>query len=36
MSSQVVTPNSEAVILARLIPPKSNMSRDAAECLLSI
>lgn len=36
MSSQLVTPNTEAAILARLMPPKNNMSRDVAEYLLSI
>ncbi len=36
MSSQVVTPNTEAAILARLIQAKDSMSRDVAEYLLSI
>ncbi|HWF46395.1 MAG TPA: hypothetical protein VG168_05275 [Bryobacteraceae bacterium] len=36
MSSQLVTPNTEAAILARLIPPKHSMSREVAEYLLSI
>ncbi len=36
MSSQVVTPNTEAAILARLIQPKDRMSREVAEYLLSI
>jgi hypothetical protein len=36
MSSQVVPPNTEAAILARLIQARDNMSRDVAEFLLSI
>ena len=36
MSSQVVTPNTEAAILARLIQARDSMSRDVAEYLLSI
>ena len=36
MSSQLVTPNTEAAILARLIPPKENVSREVAQYLLSI
>jgi hypothetical protein len=36
MSSQIITPNTEAAILGRLIQAKDNMSRDVAEYLLSI
>jgi hypothetical protein len=36
MSSQVVTPNTEAAILARLMQARDKMSRDVAEFLLSI
>jgi hypothetical protein len=36
MSSQLVTPNTEAAILARLIPPKEKLSREVAQYLLSI
>jgi hypothetical protein len=36
MSSQAVTPNTEAAILARLIPPKDAISREVAKYLLSI
>ncbi len=36
MSSQVVTPNTEAAILARLIQARDSMSRDVAEYLLSL
>jgi hypothetical protein len=35
MSSQLVTPNSEAAILARLIQAKEEMSHEAAQYLLS-
>lgn len=36
MSSQTVTPNTEAAILARLLEVREHMSRDVAEYLLSI
>ena len=36
MSSQVITPNTEAAILARLIQARDNMSPDVAKYLLSI
>lgn len=36
MSSQAITPNTEAAILARMIQAKDSMSRDVAEYLLSI
>ena len=36
MSSQAVTPNTEAAILARLIQAKDEMSREVAQYLLSI
>ena len=36
MSSQVVTPNTEATILARLIQAADHMTPDVAEYLLSI
>jgi hypothetical protein len=36
MSSQVVTPNTEAAILGRLIEARHSMTRDVAEYLLSI
>jgi hypothetical protein len=36
MSSQVITPNTEAAILARLIQAKDGMTREVAEYLLSI
>jgi len=36
MSSQAVTPNTEAAILGRLMQATDSMSRDVAEYLLSI
>jgi uncharacterized protein YnzC (UPF0291/DUF896 family) len=36
MSSQTVTPNTEAAILSRLIQARESISRDVAEYLLSI
>ena len=36
MSSQTVTPNTEAAILARLIQTREDISPDVAEFLLSI
>jgi len=36
MSSQTVTPNTEAAILSRLIQAKETISREVAEYLLSI
>jgi hypothetical protein len=36
MSSQPLTPNTEAAVLARLTQGRENMSRDVAEYLLSI
>jgi hypothetical protein len=36
MSSQTITTNTEAAILARLMRTRENMSRDVAEYLLSI
>ena len=36
MSSQVVTPNTEAAILGRLLQTRDRMSREVAEFLLSI
>lgn len=36
MSSQTITPNTEAAILGRLLQAKHSQSRDVAEYLLSI
>ncbi len=36
MSSQVVTPNSEAAILSRLLQARDKMNREVAEFLLGI